>query len=230
MDYQIIIHTGGQGTRMLPLTLDKPKVLLEVRGKPMLEYFVQMFIDAGLTNFVITTSYKADMIKDFFRSKGLNAKFIDEPTPAGRGGAIQLGIKQGLLDPEKPAIQIQADDLLKVDLKEFIKAHEESNCHITIGLSKDFQNPYGLANIESNKITNFVEKPMQKLGEGRGINAGLVAFKNLKPFLAYEPPFHAEHTVYPELAKQGQVAAFFVDFWFPVNTKEQLKKAQEFKF
>ena len=69
---------------------------------------------------------------------------------------------------------------------------------------------------------------MQNLSEGKGINAGLVAFKNLKPFLDYELPFHEEHTVYPSLAKKGQVAAFFMDFWFPVNTKEQLKKAEEF--
>ena len=111
MDYQVIVHAGGQGTRMLPLTLDKPKVLIELKGKTLLEHSIQHFLDAGFKDFVVTASYKADMIKDWFKSKGIDAKFIDEPKPAGRGGAIQLGIKQGLLDPEKPTLQIQADDI-----------------------------------------------------------------------------------------------------------------------
>ena len=227
MGYQVIVHAGGKGTRMLPLTLDKPKVLIDLNGKPLLEHVIQPFTDAGIKDFVITTSYKADMIKNWFQSKGLNVRFIDEPKPSGRGGAVQLGINQKVLDPDKPALMINGDDILKYDLKEFIKSHEESKCSITIGLSRDFQNPYGVVNVTEGKAVSFVEKPMQTLADGKGINAGIIGLTNLRMFLDIEMPYNPEDKVYPKFAEKNDVNVFFVDEWHSVNTKQELERVSK---
>jgi NDP-sugar pyrophosphorylase family protein len=221
-EYQVIIHAGGKGTRLLPLTLEKPKPLLAVDDKTLIEHSIQPFLTAGFKKFIVTASYKADMIKKFLADKGIEATFIREDQAAGRAGAIRFGIEQGLLDPEKPAINVYCDDIVKVDILKFVEEHENNNCQITMGLSPTYQNPYGTINIKDGKVISFQEKPIERLSEGRGINTGLAAFSNLKMFVNAPVPSQAEYSIYPGIAEQGQLGVFFVEDWVPVNTKDQL--------
>jgi len=225
--YQIIIHAGGKGTRLLPLTLEKPKPMIEVDSKTLIEHSIQPFISAGFTKFIITASYKVDMLKKFLKEKGLDVSFIEEKTSAGRAGAIRLGIEQGILDPTKPAISTHCDDIIKTNIKKFIEEHEKNNCAITLGLSKKYQNPYGTINTRDGKVISFEEKPDASLPEGQGINTGLAAFKDLQMFVNAQIPSQSEYTIYPKLAEQGHIGVSFVEDWQPVNTKDELKSLQQ---
>lgn len=222
---QVVIHAGGQGTRLRPLTDNKPKALVDVNGKKLIEIAIQPLIRAGITNFALTVSYKADMLKDFLKNNypKLSFKFIDEPKPAGRAGAIRLGIEQGILDINEPTIITRADDIIEFDFNDIIKNHENSGCKLTLALSKSFRNPYGVAKIENNRVIGFEEKPLTKL-QNQGINAGIEILSDLKDFENIEIPSHPEYNIYLKLAKENQINVFFVDKWLPVNTKEELKE------
>lgn len=54
---QAIVLAAGEGSRMLPLTLSRPKVMVPVGGKPFLEHLVRRAIESGVTKFVIVVGY-----------------------------------------------------------------------------------------------------------------------------------------------------------------------------
>ena len=80
-DNPVFLMAGGFGTRLRPLTEKKPKPLLNVGSRPILETIIGQFIDAGFCNFYISTHYKAEMIWEYFGdgSKwGINIKYLHE--------------------------------------------------------------------------------------------------------------------------------------------------------
>ena len=226
---QVVVHAGGAGTRLQPYTLEKPKALLNIKGKALIELAIQPLLDAGINKFVFTASYKADMIQQLFKEKfpELDISFIDEPNPAGRAGAIKLGIEQGKLDPEKLTIITHADDLIQVDISKLIESHKSSSAEATIVLSKKFANPFGVVYYSGNKIIKFEEKAQTEMPENQGVSTGMKIFSNLKHFLNVPIPSYTEYVILPELAEQGKLSVFFADSWKPINTKEEYQKLLE---
>lgn len=53
---------GGQGSRLYPLTANRPKPMVEVIGRPVIEYVKDAMVDAGVSNIIVTTGYKGDML------------------------------------------------------------------------------------------------------------------------------------------------------------------------
>lgn len=87
-----IIFAAGFGKRMLPLTLDTPKPLIEINGIKMIDFALNFLIKAGVTNIIINTHYLADQIENYINHKNLfnvNIKVIFEPTILETAGAIK---------------------------------------------------------------------------------------------------------------------------------------------
>ena len=92
-DNPVFIMAGGFGTRLYPLTEKKPKPLLNVGNKPILEMIINQFIEAGFHNFYISTHYKAEMIRDHFgngENWNINIKYLHEETPLGTAGSLGI--------------------------------------------------------------------------------------------------------------------------------------------
>ena len=64
-----MILAAGRGTRMLPLTVDRPKPLLEVGGKPLLEHHILNLREAGFSQLVVNAAYLAQQIEAFLRRR-----------------------------------------------------------------------------------------------------------------------------------------------------------------
>ena len=62
----VLIMAGGRGKRLMPLTEDCPKPLLEIKGKPILEIILENCKKNGINNFLISTFYLSDKIKNYF--------------------------------------------------------------------------------------------------------------------------------------------------------------------
>src|SRR3990167_3620714 len=98
-----IILAGGKGERLRPLTNDRPKVMVEVAGKPILAWQIEWLKSHGITKFILTVSYKYQVIQEYF---GDGSKFnieVDysiEDTPLGRGGAIKKAFTSSLATNE----------------------------------------------------------------------------------------------------------------------------------
>ncbi len=61
-----VVLAAGRGTRMRELTVDLPKPMIEVRGKPVLQHIVEGLRDAGIRDFLIIVGYRADAVQNFF--------------------------------------------------------------------------------------------------------------------------------------------------------------------
>ena len=84
---------GGRGLRLHPLTESKPKPLLPVGSRPILETIIDGFADQGFRQFHLCLGYMADLIAEYFgtgEAKGLKIRYVIEDTPLGTGGALRL--------------------------------------------------------------------------------------------------------------------------------------------
>jgi NDP-sugar pyrophosphorylase family protein len=92
-DNPVFIMAGGFGTRLHPLTENKPKPLLDVGNRPILETIIKQFIESGFHNFYISIHYKADMIRDYFgdgSNFGITIGYLHEEKPLGTAGSLGL--------------------------------------------------------------------------------------------------------------------------------------------
>lgn len=84
-----LIFAAGMGRRMMPLTADKPKPMVEVFGKPMIGHILDHLQRAGITNIVVNAHYKADILKSYLETrKDLNIKISYETDILDTGGGI----------------------------------------------------------------------------------------------------------------------------------------------
>ena len=86
-----IIMAGGQGTRLMPLTQTRPKPMVEVLGRPVIDYVKDAMVRAGITEIVVTTGYRGEQLRDhvhdwngtFPDERQLKARVNQEVTPMG---------------------------------------------------------------------------------------------------------------------------------------------------
>jgi UDP-2-acetamido-4-(D-alanylamino)-2,4,6-trideoxy-alpha-D-mannopyranose hydrolase len=169
-DNPVFLMAGGFGTRLHPLTEIKPKPLLNVGNRPILETIINQFIEAGFHNFYISTHYKADMIREYFgdgANWGIKIEYLHEKIPLGTAGSL------GLLPdnmPNLPIIMMNGDLLTKVNFEHLLDFHHQQTGLATMCIREyDFQVPYGVVTIEKQYVTGIVEKPTHKFF----INAGI---------------------------------------------------------
>jgi MurNAc alpha-1-phosphate uridylyltransferase len=91
---KVIILSSGKGTRMMPLTENTPKPMLEVNGQSLLQNKINLCKDAGLTEININVAYKKNVIIDFIKASQENINIFDE-------GDEPLGTAQGIRNISK---------------------------------------------------------------------------------------------------------------------------------
>ncbi len=111
---QAVILAGGLGTRLRPLTYETPKPMVEVLGKPFLAHLVEMLKERGFDHFVICSSYKSDLIRQYFgngQKFGVKIDHSVEASPLGTAGAI----KNALFYLKQRFFVINGDTYLDID-------------------------------------------------------------------------------------------------------------------
>ena len=160
---KVIILAGGFGTRLHPLTKETPKPLLDIGNQSILETILVRFIKAGFHNFYISTHYKAEKIKAYFKDGsawGVKIEYVDEKKPLGTAGSISL-LPFDL--PDLPVLMINGDVLTKVNFEHLLNFHNEQSGIATMCIKEyEVQIPFGVVNIQKNKAHGFLEKPVKK--------------------------------------------------------------------
>ena len=126
-----IILVGGYGTRLRPLTLNRPKPLVEFCNEPMMMHQIKQLVKVGVNHVILAVSYKADMMNKFIeeQEKLLNIRITlsHETQPLGTAGPLALARNQ-LLD--KPSLPVNSDNHCEGDITE---NNNEENCIIDDG-------------------------------------------------------------------------------------------------
>ena len=90
-----IILSSGKGTRMMPLTKDTPKPMLEINGEPLIAHKIKLLEDASINEIFINVAYKKDVITNYIKSLNKNIHLIDEgDEPLGTAAGIRNIVSQ----------------------------------------------------------------------------------------------------------------------------------------
>ncbi len=151
-----VILVAGEGTRMRPLTTTRPKVMLPIANKPILEHIVDAAVDAGIDEFVFITGYFEDSIKDYFKDGekwGAKIEYVHQTQQ--RGTADAIGCARGSVTGQ--FVVLNGDVLISSDYLAKLISREE-DAVITV---KEVENPsdFGIIEISGESVTKIIEKP-----------------------------------------------------------------------
>ncbi len=210
------IIAGGLGKRLRPLTLERPKPLVEVGGKPIIQWQIEWLRRYGVDTVVVLTGYLKEKIIEFLGSGqqlGVNVVYVVEDEPLGTGGAIKNA--QGVLSGDV-FIAINGDIITDIPVNKLVDELLSSDALAVIALVP-LRSPYGVVDIDSTGyIRSFREKPVLS---DYLINAGVYAMK--PQIFEYLPDKgDIERTTFPELAKEGLLkGVVFKDvYWRSIDT------------
>ncbi len=221
-----IILAGGKGERLRPYTNDRPKVMVEVAGKPILAWQVEWLKSQGIGKFVFTVSYKYEVVQRYFGdgSKfGIEVDYSIEEIPLGRGGGIKKAFQNPLTKNESDVVVCNGDIITKLNLTEMIKAHLSQKALITL-LLVPYVSRWGVVKVDKqNHVTGFEEKPKLPYW----INGGIYVFnKEIEPLLP-EVGDHEKET-FPKIAKERFLGFKDGGFWRAVDVVKDKSEVEQF--
>jgi NDP-sugar pyrophosphorylase family protein len=218
-----VILAGGYGKRLRPLTDSRPKALVEISGKPIIEWQINWLIAYGIREFIICAGYMKEKFLETIGSGskyGVKIYYSIEDEPLGTGGALKN--TEGLLKNEEGFLALNGDIITNLNPIELIKNNNETTGTIAL---VPLKSPYGIVEItDTNFIKNFIEKPQLDYW----INAGVYYFK--PEIFNYLPEKgDIERTTFPELAKMSKLNAvkFRNVFWKSIDTQKDIEEVEK---
>ena len=166
--FPFLILAGGKGVRMRPLTKNKPKPLLKINNRPILEHIILNAKRQGFDQFIISIGYQGKKIKDYFKdgSKlGVTIDYISENKPLGTAGFLGM-----LRLKDKKMIVSNGDIISKINFKNLINFHDENKSFATMAIRKKLNNEtFGVVETKGKKFINVKEKPLITYNINSGI-------------------------------------------------------------
>ena len=221
----VVIMAGGQGKRLLPLTKNCPKPLLNVGGKPILESIVESFSVQGFKRLFLSVNYKAEMIINHFSTGdrwGLKIGYLHENTELGTAGSLSLL-------PEKPSetiIVMNGDLVTHPNFDNLLQFHHAQKAAATMVVREyDFQLPFGVVQLDGSIIQGIEEKPSQRFF----VNAGIYALSPHVLDFITSKSFFDMPTLFEKLIANGEktVAYPLHESWLDIGRIEEFEKARQ---
>ena len=209
-----VILCGGYGTRLSEETTIKPKPMVKIGNKPILEHIMGIYEHYGYRQFILALGYKSEYIKKFYKNKNKkNFNLVYTGRDTKTGGRL-LRLKSYLKD-EKTFMLTYGDGVSNINIKKAIQFH---NNHGKIATITAVRPPvrFGELKISRNKVKSFKEKP--QVGQG-WINGGFFIFNNeILNFIKNDQTM-LEREPLEKLTKAGQLMAFeHKGFWKCMDT------------
>lgn len=217
-----IIVAGGKGERLRPLTNSRPKCLVEVAGRPILEWQLASLERAGVERVAIVGHYLFEAIEAFAAeyTGPLRVELVREERPLGRGGAIKLGY--GALGIGGSVLALNGDILCEVDLAALEALRIENGTAAAI-LAVPLRSPYGIIALEGARVVEFREKPVLE----HWINGGIYALGE-EAIETFPAEGDHEDLAFPALAAAGRLSALqFSGAWRSIESPKDLREAED---
>lgn len=228
---QALIHAGGEGTRLRPVTYEIPKPLVPVQGTPILTWLTEWLAKYGVKRILVTIPPKWKHAFETWQStiraahQELQIDLWEESEPMGTMGAAVHYLKDAF---NKESIFVTNGDELKgFNLDTLKKVHEANSYTATLGLvSVTEPQQYGVPDLEGTRVTRFREKPNDPATNL--VHAGLYALDTriLSDIESEERFLMFEKDLFPHLTALGQLGAAPLEGpWFDCGTLERWEKA-----
>ncbi|XP_015120306.1 mannose-1-phosphate guanyltransferase beta [Diachasma alloeum] len=223
-----LILVGGYGTRLRPLTLSRPKPLVEFANKPMLLHQFEALVASNVTEIILAVSYRAEEMEKELSAEaeklGVNLIFSHEKEPLGTAGPLALA-KDILSKSDEPFFVLNSDIICDFPFKQLFQFHKSHGGEGTIVVTKvEEPSKYGvvLYNKEG-RIESFIEKPQEFVSNK--INAGIYIFNPSILSRIELKPTSIEKEVFPGMASDNVLYAMELQgFWMDVGQPKDFLK------
>lgn len=159
---QGVVPAAGEGTRMRPLTADKPKGLVEVASKPLLSHVFETLLGAGVSELVVIIGYRGEQIREQYGQSfdGVPVRYVTQHS--------QDGLADALLTAEAEItgdfVFLNGDNVIRANIDEMVTRHQETGADVT-ALTEDVPlseaGKGAVFEMTDGSITGIVEKPEQ---------------------------------------------------------------------
>ncbi|MSQ14124.1 MAG: hypothetical protein EXR47_08375 [Dehalococcoidia bacterium] len=169
---QAVVLAAGRGERLSPLTSLRPKVMLPVANKPILQHVLEALSENGVRDIILVVGYCREYVQDALgsgESLGVRIRYVVQEQQLGTGNALAMA--QGMTDER--FLIVPGDNLvLAATLRPLLQGQEQSV------LVKESGSPfhYGLVMVRDGQVTHFMEKPGVQVS--RWVNTGNYMLSN----------------------------------------------------
>ena len=209
-----VILCGGYGTRLSEETTIKPKPMVKIGNKPILEHIMSIYEYYGYNQFILALGYKSKYIKKYYKNKSkknINLIYTGKDTKTG-GRLLRL---KNYLKNEKTFMLTYGDGISNINIKQAIKFHKDHGKIATITAVRPPLS-FGELKISRNKVKSFKEKP--QVGQG-WVNGGFFIFNNEVLNFIKDDQTMLEREPLEKLTMAGQLMAFeHKGFWKCMDT------------
>lgn len=232
-----IILAAGNGTRIRPLSYYIPKILLPVKGKPVLDYVLKNLSTLDIETHYIVASEHLETIESYLKNVGIGNIKVVRGLGWETGGDLSLAIEQIGVDDDIAVMN--GDIITDIDMSDLYTHHINAGklASIAVLSLNDFEEAKRFGRIkldENSNITDFNEKSKEIETSPTLVNTGFYIFdhKMIKDRNKYLVPkkFKLEDILFPALAKDNQLFGYImnINYWWDVGTIDSYLKAENY--
>ncbi len=226
-----VIMAGGEGTRLRPLTCGRPKPMVPIANRPVMEHIVELLKYHGITDIAATLQYMPDMIKKYFgdgSAFNVKMRYYIETKPLGTAGSVKNA--ENFLDDT--FLVVSGDALTDIDIKSAFEYHKSKKAMVTIILKRvDIPLEYGVVVVDKDgRIIRFLEKPGWGEVFSDTVNTGIYIlspeiFKYMKP----NQIFDFSKDLFPILLSENKPLYGYIteNYWCDIGDTSAYNKAHE---
>lgn len=227
-----VVMAGGEGSRLRPITANRPKPLVPVGNLPIMAHILEVLRRNDITDVLVTLHYLADEVQGYFGDGsdfGVNLTYSIEDIPLGTAGSVKKA--ESFLQGE-PFLIISGDALTDCDLKGAVEFHRLQAAEATIVLSRvSDPSEFGMVTLDDqDRVTALSEKPAWSHVSSDTVNTGIYVIEpRVLDLLAPGKRYDWSRDVFPMLLASGsKIVGFTADgYWCDVGTIEQYREAQQ---
>ncbi len=219
--------SGGKGTRMLPLTENTNKSLIEINGKPFLSYLIENLKQAGLTDLLIIVGWKKEKVEEYLKENNIKAEVVEQKEPLGSGDAVKYA--RDFVGDDN-FVLIGGDTLVSPD--DFKQIAKNDDFNYVIGQKTDTPERFGIFLCDGEFLVETIEKPQEFVGDLANIGVYKFTPKIFEELDKVELSPRGEYELtdaISALAKKRKVKIKALkDYWVDMGTKEDIPGVEEF--
>jgi mannose-1-phosphate guanylyltransferase / phosphomannomutase len=224
-----VVMAGGEGSRLRPLTVGRPKPMVPIVNKPVLGHILDLLKHHGFTEVIVTLQYMPTAIQDYFgdgSSLGLKITYTVEESPLGTAGSVKNAA--ALLDDT--FLVISGDAMTDFNLKKIIDYHCQRKALATLTLYH-VPDPleYGvIITDDDGRITRFQEKPDWSTVISDAVNTGIYVLEpEVLERIPDDEPFDFSTQLFPAMLEEGAPLYGYVSdgYWCDVGNMQEYLRA-----
>ncbi len=214
--------------RLRPLTEDRPKALVQVKGRPISEYQIEWLMkEGGVDGVTFACGYKWERLKDHFGSNfhGIPIDYSVEDEPLGTGGAIKKALE--MKNTGDLVLVTNGDIITDLPLKRMIEAHKGAGEISASMLVVPYRSRFGVVKIDKLKMVRGFEE--KAAFPDIWINGGVYLLNTKKVLKNLPEKGDIERETFPKLVGHGELLSYpHYGEWYFIDSMKDLQELEEY--